>query len=160
MLTLLWFAFAVVSVVVVAYTNATGIAWTLAFAALLALSWSASLLPVWINVVLTTAFVLVAAVLNITALRRSIVSDRVLAIFRKVMPPMSQTERDAIEAGSVWWDAELFSGRPNWAKLLGVPPPSLTADEQHFLDHEVDGLCAMVTDWETTNVYKDLPPQV
>src|SRR5213078_2541592 len=49
---------------------------------------------------------------------------------------------------------------PNWAKLLGVPPPSLTADEQHFLDHEVDGLCAMVTNWETTNVYKDLPPQV
>src|SRR5438132_10682181 len=146
MLTLLWFAFVVGAVVVLAYTNATGIAWTLAFAALLALSWSAPLLPVWIDVLLSTAFVLVAVVLNVTALRRSIVSDRVLAIFRKVMPPMSQTERDAIEAGSVWWDAELFSGRPNWAKLLAVPPPSLTADEQPFPDHQVDALCAMVTD--------------
>ena len=160
MLTLLWFVVVLAALVVLAYTNATGIAWTLAFAALLALSWSASLLPVWINGVLSAAFVLVAVVLNLTRLRRSLVSDRVLAVFRKVMPPMSQTERDAIEAGTVWWDAELFSGRPNWAKLLAVPPPSLTPDEQHFLDHEVDALCAMVTDWETTNVYKDLPPQV
>jgi acyl-CoA dehydrogenase len=160
MLMLLWFVVMLMALVVLAYTNATGIGWTLAFAALLALSWSASLMPVWINVVLSTAFVLAAVVLNITPLRRLLVSDRVLAVFRKVMPPMSQTERDAIEAGTVWWDAELFSGRPNWAKLLAVPPPSLTPDEQHFLDHEVDALCAMVTDWETTNVYKDLPPQV
>src|SRR5947207_6519308 len=160
MLTLLWFAFVVVTLVVLAYTNATGIAWTLAFAVFLALSWSASLLPVWPNGILSAAFVIVAVVLNITPLRRSLVSDRVLVVFRKVMPPMSQTERDAIEAGTVWWDAELFSGRPNWAKLLAVPPPSLAPDERHFLDHEVDALCAMVTDWETTNVYKDLPPQV
>src|SRR5436190_1567650 len=160
MLTLLWFAFVVVALVVLAYTNATGIAWTIAFAVLLALSWSASLLPVWINGILSAAFVIVAVVLNITPLRRSLVSDRVLAVFRKVMPPMSQTERDAIEAGTVWWDAELFSGRPNWARLLAVPPPALTSDEQHFLDHEVDELCEMVNDWETTHVYKDLPPHV
>src|SRR5947207_10083498 len=160
MLTLLWFAFVVVTLVVLAYTNATGIAWTLAFAVFLALSWFASLLPVLIIGVIAAAFVLLAVVLNLPRLRRSLVRDRVLAVFRKVLPPMSQTERDAIEAGTVWWDAELFSGRPNWAKLLAVPPPSLTPDEQHFLDHEVDALCAMVTDWETTNIYKDLPPQV
>src|SRR5438105_5728618 len=160
MLMLLWLVVVLITLVVLAYVNATGIGWTLAFAALLALSWSAALLPAWVNGVLSAAFVLVAVVLNVTPLRRLLVSDRILAMFRKVMPPMSQTERDAIEAGSVWWDAELFSGRPNWAKLLGVSPPSLTADEQHFLDHEVDALCAMVTDWETTNVYRDLPPQV
>ena len=83
-----------------------------------------------------------------------------LAIFRKLMPPMSQTERDAIEAGTVWWDGELFSGRPNWQRLLATPRPALTADEQRFLDEDVEELCAMVTDWETTHVYRDLPPRV
>src|SRR5437762_14138115 len=90
MLTLLWFFVVLAALVVLAYTNTTGIAWTLAFAALLLLSWSTSLLPAWINGVLTAAFVLVAVVLNLTPLRRSLVSDRVLAVFRKVMPPMSQ----------------------------------------------------------------------
>src|SRR5207249_4730404 len=144
--TLLWFVLVVIALVALAYTNAAGIAWTSAFAALILLSWSASLLPIWVNAALATAFVLVAVVLNIKPLRRSLISDRVLAVSRNVMPPMSQTERDAIEAGTVWWDGELFSGHPNWAKLLAVPPPSLTRDEQHFLDHEVDALCAMVTD--------------
>src|SRR5436309_6806485 len=160
MLTALWLVLLVVTFVVLAYTHAAGVAWTLALGALLALAWSALLLPIWLSAALTAVFVIVAVVLNVSTLRRRFVSDRVLGVFRKVLPPMSQTERDAIEAGTVRWDAGLFSGRPNWAKLLAVPPPSLTADEQHFLDHEVDELCAMVSDWETTNVYKDLPPQV
>jgi acyl-CoA dehydrogenase len=73
---------------------------------------------------------------------------------------MSQTEREAIEAGTVWWDGELFSGRPDWAKLLAVPQPKLTAEEQRFLDNECAELCGMVSDWETTHVYRDLPPHV
>ena len=126
MLTLLWLALVFVALGVLLYTSATGIAWTLAFAGLLALSWTASLLPFWLNVALTALFVVAAVVLNVVPLRRTLLSDRILAVFRKVMPPMSQTERDAIEAGTVWWDAELFSGRPNWAKLLGVPLQMLT----------------------------------
>src|SRR5206468_9165038 len=109
---------------------------------------------------LTALFVIAAIVLNVVPLRRLLLSDRILAVFRKVMPPMSQTEREAIEAGTVWWDAELFSGRPNWEKLLAVPAPQLTSEEQRFLAREVDELCSMVSDWETTNVYKDLPPHV
>ena len=74
---------------------------------------------------------------------------------------MSQTEREALEAGTVGWDGELFSGRPAWDQLLArAARPQLTAEEQHFLDHEVETLCAMVSDWETTNVHKDLPPHV
>ncbi len=53
-----------------------------------------------------------------------------------------------------------FSGKPDWRKLLDAPPPALTADEQSFLDHETEELCAMVTDWETTNIHRDLPPAV
>ena len=160
MLTILWLVLLVVTFVVLAYTHAAGVAWTLALGALLALGWSALLLPSWLGAALTAVFVIVAVVLNVSTLRRRFVSDRVLGVFRKVLPPMSQTERDAIDSGTVWWDGELFSGRPNWARLLAVPQPKLTVDEQHFLDHEVEELCAMVTDWETTNVYKDLPPHV
>jgi acyl-CoA dehydrogenase len=160
MLTLLWLALVFVASGALLYTSATGIAWTLAFAALLALSWTASLLPFWLNVASTALFVVAVVVLNVVPLRRLLLSDRILAVFRNVMPPMSQTEREAIEAGTVWWDAELFSGRPNWAKLLAVPAAQLTPEEQRFLTREVDELCSMVSDWETTNVYKDLPPPV
>ncbi len=72
---------------------------------------------------------------------------------------MSPTERDAIEAGTVWWDAELFSGRPHWDKLLGYGPATLTAEEQSFLDVECERLCDLANDWETTMVWQDLSPQ-
>jgi acyl-CoA dehydrogenase len=110
-------------------------------------------------VFLLAAFiVLLLLPLAFPALRRKLISDGVLAMFRRLMPPMSQTEREALEAGTVWWDGELFSGRPNWRRLLDFPRPTLTPEEQHFLDHETETLCAMTSDWETTNVYKDLPP--
>src|SRR6266853_1510038 len=63
-----------------------------------------------------------------------------------------------IVAGAVWWDGDLFSGRPDWGKLLALPRPKLTPEEQSFLDNETGQLCAMVNDWETTQVYQDLPP--
>ena len=96
----------------------------------------------------------------VTPLRRTLVSKPLLLRFRQVMPRMSQTEREALEAGTVSWDGELFSGTPAWRELLSIDKSKLTADEQRFLDHEVETLCAMVSDWETTNVHKDLPPRV
>src|SRR6266571_4133934 len=63
----------------------------------------------------------------------------------------------AIAAGTVWWDGDLFSGNPDWEKLLAMPQPKLSSDEQRFLDRECNELCAMVSDWETTQVYRDLP---
>ena len=92
--------------------------------------------------------------------RRALISRPLLRIFRKVMPPMSQTEREGLEAGTVGWDGELFSGRPAWPQLLAIARTKLTPEEQHFLEHDVETLCAMVSDWETTNVYRDLPPHV
>ena len=104
--------------------------------------------------------VLVATPFAVPPLRRRLIAKPLLRFFRKAMPPMSQTEREALEAGTVGWDGELFSGRPAWRKLLEIPRATLTADEQHFLDHDVETLCAMISDWETTHVYKDLPPHV
>jgi acyl-CoA dehydrogenase len=100
-----------------------------------------------------------AAVLAVAPLRRRLISDRLLRVFRSVMPPMSPTEADAINAGTVWWDGELFSGRPDWAKLLALPKPTLTAEEQAFLDNETEELCRLANDWETY-VLGDMPPQV
>ena len=115
MLTLFWLVLTLVTLVVLVYTNAAGVTWIVAVAALLGLSWAGGLLPASLNVMLT-------------ALR-----------------PM----RGGTTGSS-----------PDWSKLLAVSAPALTADEQRFLTHEVDELCSMVTDWETTNVYKDLPRHV
>src|SRR5690606_15294955 len=82
--------------------------------------------------------------------RRRLISDPVFRAFRKAMPPMSQTERDALDAGSVWWEGQLFSGRPDWNHLLDIPWPRLTDAEQAFLDNEVEELCRMIDDWNFT----------
>ncbi|USU17727.1 acyl-CoA dehydrogenase [Paraburkholderia fungorum] len=109
--------------------------------------------------VLAIVFVLPALVLTLKPLRRTWLTKPVLDIFRKILPEMSPTERDAIEAGTVWWDAELFSGRPHWDTLLGYGPATLTAEEQAFLDVECERLCDLANDWETTMVWQDLSPE-
>jgi acyl-CoA dehydrogenase len=104
-------------------------------------------------------FLPLAALLNVTALRRRLVTGPLLRWFRKVLPPMSETERAAIEAGTVWWDRELFSGRPDWEKLQVIPAAKLLPDEQAFLDGPVESLCAMLDEW-SIHERNDLPPDV
>lgn len=77
-----------------------------------------------------------------------------------VMPPISETEREAIDAGTVWWDGELFTGDPDWNKLLAMPPARLSPDEQAFLDGPVNELCAMIDEWKLVWEDRDLPPEV
>jgi acyl-CoA dehydrogenase len=160
MLTLLWLVAVIVGFVVLAYLDAEGWAWTIAIAIALGIAWDAHLAPPLVLLLMSATLVVLAIPLNWPTLRRKLVSDGVLAAFRKVLPPMSQTEREAIEAGTVWWDADLFSGRPDWKKLLDAPQPRLTAEEQRFLDNECEELCGMITEWETAHVYRDLPPHV
>ena len=76
-----------------------------------------------------------------------------------VLPGLSNTEREAIEAGDVWWDADLFTGNPDWAKLLAEAPAKLSAEEQAFLDGPVEQLCAMLNDWNVNWELRDLPPE-
>jgi len=160
MLILALFVVLALAALTLAYLRAPGAAWLVLLAAFVVGGHLAAAWPVPVTVALAVLLGAPALVLNVVPLRRALVSNRLLAAFRKVMPPMSQTEREAIEAGTVWWDGELFSGRPRWERLLAVPVPTLTPAEQRFLDHEVETLCGMVSDWETTNVYKDLPPHV
>ncbi|MDQ0324418.1 acyl-CoA dehydrogenase [Rhodopseudomonas julia] len=79
---------------------------------------------------------------------------------RSILPPMSDTEREAIEAGNVWWDAELFTGTPDWERLLATPPATLTEEEQAFLDGPVAELCEMLDDWHINWKLHDLPQEV
>jgi len=115
--------------------------------------------PVWLKLLFWALFLVVAVPVNIPAIRRLYVSKPLLDLFRKIMPEMSDTEAAALEAGTVWWDGELFSGRPNWTRLLNTPVPKLSAEEQAFLDTEVEEVCGMLDEWKVTHVWGDLPPE-
>ncbi|MDF1763439.1 MAG: acyl-CoA dehydrogenase [Oleibacter sp.] len=87
-------------------------------------------------------------VLSLSAIRASVVTRPIFNIYKKILPKMSDTEKTALEAGTVWWDGELFAGKPNWKVLLDHPNTQIPADEQAFLDNQVTTLCSMVNEWE------------
>jgi len=113
--------------------------------------------PVWLLI----TFAAVAAVFNIVPIRRALVSSVVLKTMKalKIVPKISETERTALEAGVVWVEGELFSGKPDFKKMMNEPYPVLTPEEKAFMDGPVERLCSMVDDWEVWQK-RDLPPQV
>jgi acyl-CoA dehydrogenase len=98
--------------------------------------------------------------LNIDAFRVRFITRPFLRTYRRMLPSMSQTEKDALEAGTVWWDGELFTGGPDWEKLLSAAAPRLSAEEQAFVDGPCEELCRMIDDWDITHRRTDLPPQL
>jgi acyl-CoA dehydrogenase len=155
-----FFAAAIAAFFVLAYFQVPILGWTFAGGLLLGYLSVVADFGQTTNIVLGAAFVIVAALCNIKPLRRLVFSDPILGIYRQILPDMSQTEKEAIDAGTVWWDADLFSGKPDWNKLLAIPAPRLTAEEQAFLDGPCEEVCAMTNDWEITHERYDLPPQV
>lgn len=143
-----------------AFLRAPGIIWTVAFAA--------GLIHATVSVNVEASgiywvwgfFLLAAIILNVPFLRRIFLTNAILALYRKLMPRMSRTEQEALEAGTVWWDAELFTGRPNWEDLLRYPTPTLSKEEQAFLEGPVEELCRMLDDWKINEEFHDLPPEV
>jgi acyl-CoA dehydrogenase len=103
---------------------------------------------------------LVAVPLLIPPLRKSAITAPLLTFYTKLLPPLSDTERTALESGTVGFEGELFSGKPDWDKLLSLPKPELTAEEQAFLDGPCAELCRRTNDWEITHVRADLPPEL
>lgn len=95
-----------------------------------------------------------------SSLRRDYLTKPIFSWAKGVLPTMSDTEREALEAGDVWWDADLFTGNPDWAKLLAVKPAELTAEERAFMTGPVDRLCEMIDDWKINWELRDLPPEV
>ncbi|HMB74247.1 MAG TPA: acyl-CoA dehydrogenase family protein, partial [Gammaproteobacteria bacterium] len=100
------------------------------------------------------------ACLNLEELRRDVITRRVLGIYRRMLPGVSPTEQAALDAGSVWWEGELFSGKPNWSVLARLPAAELTAEEQAFLDGPCEELCRNIDEWQITHELVDLPPEL
>ena len=110
-------------------------------------------LTTWILLFLSAALI---AVIIIPPLRRNVISRLIMKMVRRGLPSMGDTERIALEAGTVWWDGELFSGKPDWHKLLDFEIKPLTDEEQAFLDGPTEELCHMIDDWQITQD-RDLP---
>ncbi|HUQ29328.1 MAG TPA: acyl-CoA dehydrogenase [Usitatibacter sp.] len=142
-----------------AYHRANGLAWSLALAgAVLAITVFtgtplAAITAMWI------AVGVFAAISIVTPLRRAIVSGPIFGIYKRILPQISQTEQEALDAGSIWWDADLFTGKPDWKKMLAYPQARLSAEEQAFLDGPVEELCGMLNEWDITHQRMDLPPE-
>ncbi len=97
---------------------------------------------------------------NLIEVRREKFTKPMLDMYRKMLPSMSDTEREALEAGNVWWDGELFSGMPNWDRLMSYPAPKLSDEEQAFLDGPCEELCQMLNDWVICHELNDMPKDV
>jgi acyl-CoA dehydrogenase len=101
-----------------------------------------------------------ALLLTLDNMRRRWLTPVLLEGFRRILPAMSDTEREALEAGQAWWETDLISGRPDWKRMLEFPAPRLSPEEQAFIDGPVDTLCALIDDWRITEELRDLPPEV
>ena len=134
--------------------------WTIATAITLALFTvfgnvgAVALVATWL------VFAAIAVPLNHPEWRRQYITKPVLGVYRKMTPKLSDTEKVALEAGTVGWEGELFAGKPDFRNLLSQPAPELSAEERAFLDGPVEEVCRMVDDWEVTHELKDLSPAV
>ena len=114
----------------------------------------------WWWLILLWALFGIMIVPNLIEVRREKITKPLLDVYRSMLPSMSNTEREALEAGSVWWDGELFSGMPEWDKLMSFPAPKLSEEEQAFVDGPCEELCRMIDDWEVNHELGDLPKEV
>jgi len=149
----------VAAVLFLAYRRLSLLAFTVTFTVLLALYTTAGApAGIWKGLL----WVLLAGLwlLNVRPLRKALITRPFMAAYLKLLPSMSQTEREALEAGTVWWDGELFTGAPNWSKLLAAKAPRLSDAEQAFLDGPCEELCRMLDEWHITHELGDLPPEV
>ncbi len=160
MLTLLWLLGLILCIAVLAWVRSGLLNGSLVVGAyLLAMT---LLGPVhWLlDLILWALFLGIAIPLNMTDWRRRSITTPLFHWFRKVLPPISDTEQEALDAGTVWWDGEIFSGRPDWDTLHSYPKPTLSAEEQAFLDGPVEELCRMTNEWQVTTELQDLPEPV
>ena len=139
-----------------AYSRASLTSFTIAFTLLMVVG-------TFFNIISFFSWLLFAVIvipLNVADIRKQYITKPLLALFKGIMPEMSKTEQEAIDAGTTWFEAELFRGTPDWKKLHNYPQPRLSAEEQAFLDGPVEEVCRMTDDWQTTHELADLSPEV
>ncbi|HXC58851.1 MAG TPA: acyl-CoA dehydrogenase [Steroidobacteraceae bacterium] len=148
----------VIAVLVLAYKRLPLLAFSIVFTGLFFIySWFGEPIGLWKGLLLL--MLVVMWLFNVRPLRKALISRPFLKAYLRMLPNMSSTEREALEAGTVWWDGELFTGKPDWNKLLNTRPAQLSPEEQAFLDGPVEQLCAMVDDFDVTHRRADLPPE-
>ena len=109
-----------------------------------------------VTLVLLGVLLAFVALISIRPLRRALIIRPLFGIYKRILPSMSDTEREALEAGTVWWEGDLFRGKPDWKKMHAYPKPVLTAEERSFLDNEVETACRMTNDWDVSHHRYDL----
>jgi acyl-CoA dehydrogenase len=156
---LAWILGVAVVILTLAYRRAS-LGWcTLVWVVLVAAYWLLGTAPPWWKAIVSIPAA-VLLLLNVRGLRVTLITRPFLRSYRRSLPPMSATEREALDAGTVWWDGELFTGGPHWQKLMSARAPALSPVEQAFLDGPCEELCATLDDWDITHRRGDLPPQV
>lgn len=149
-----------VAIWVLAYFRAKLPVWTVTIAAILLLGAFVGGRPIRMTWLIVFVIFLIGAIIaNVPALRIRLFTQKMFFRFRSMLPPISRTEREALEAGTVWWDGELFSGNPAWERLLSLPPAKLTEEEEAFLAGPVEELCRMLDDWKIVEDLHDLPKE-
>ena len=138
------------------YSRSSLATFTLSFSALLV----AGTILDFVGFTTWLIFAVLFVPLNLTNVRKQHISLPLLKMFKGIMPEMSRTEQEALDAGTTWFEADLFRGNPDWKKMHNFPQPRLSAEEQAFLDGPVEEVCAMVNDWETCHTDADLSPEV
>ncbi len=155
-----WFLVFFASFCVLSYNRASLIVWTLAFGVLLALLTAFHTMTTFALVTTWVVLFLIFTPLLILPLRRRLISQPILNFYRKVMPSMSRTEKEALAAGSVTWEGDLFKGAPRWNTFTALAKPTLSAEENAFLDNQVETLCKMIDDWDITHNLADMPQEM
>ncbi|MEZ5500968.1 MAG: acyl-CoA dehydrogenase [Steroidobacteraceae bacterium] len=153
----------VAAVLWLAYKRWSLLSFTLVFTAMLGLyTVYGEAAGFWGNVWKGTLWLALALLwlFNLRPLRKALITRPFMKAYLKMLPTMSQTEREALEAGTVWWDGQLFTGKPDWKQLLAAKTPVLTAEEQAFLDGPCEELCRMTDEFDFTHRRGDLSPEV
>lgn len=138
----------------------SAITWTIMLGIAMALVTFLVLLPVRGIIFFWICFAAAAAFANLHEERRRYITGPLLARIKKQLPAISKTEQEAIDAGNTWWEKELFCGSPDWQALLAIKTPTLTSEEQSFIDQQTETLCQMLNDWQINHTDHDLPPDV
>ena len=154
-----WAVVLLAAVLILAYRRASLWSSSCVLGILLLSYWVLGNAPTWWKVIVSVPYAALV-LLNMRPLRLRLMTRPFLKSYRRLLPSMSSTEREALDAGTVWWDGELFTGGPDWTKLMSAKAPALNEAEQAFIDGPCEDLCAMLDDWDITHTRADLSPEV
>ena len=142
------------------YYNLPSVVWFVTALLTVSLMYYSEQYSMFTCLVVGTIFLVSYALLCVKLLRKNLITKYCMGFFKKQLPQISITESQAIEAGDVWWEGDIFAGHPQWDKIEDYKLTELTVTEQNFLDKEVEELCDLLNDWEITYKHHELPPEV